>query len=205
MHRDASLSRLIRNAYFVVLGGWIAAYAVLAVAATMIFREARRMEPVLGVSPFTATRFQGEQAEILGGYQFGAVFAAVSAAMSGVLVTLVVLWVLRFVMEKQRGLRVWMPSVLLIAVAGLFAKSLSAGQDVNERRDAMYAASVEVPAEREAFDAAQESAESAGKMTLAALVFLLIVSLIGDATAASGDARVPRVRRPGKPEAGLER
>ncbi len=195
MLKDNSFARLARSVFLLVLGLWIGMYATMGVAASLIFSEARAILDADVVD-----------IDALGGQQFGAVFEMLTPVMMVFAGLLALAWIGWVLTSGGRGARVWIPSLLLLAVLGAFAASAKNGGAVPGHRDRMNDLSLAEP-EREAaradFDRTHEASSAFGKTTLIVLIGLSVAVVLGDCTAKRGAAGwgggSPSRRAPGGP------
>lgn len=74
--RSTKVQGVVQSAYWLALGVWIGALVMLAVAAAIVFRTSRAMEPVLLQPQFSTPDLVGQSATILAGAIVGNVIQA---------------------------------------------------------------------------------------------------------------------------------
>lgn len=180
--------------YFGVLGIWIGGYAVMGLAAGVVFRASRELKASIGVPPWDQPQMaELAQADVLAGYQFGQIFGVTTGLMTVLAMLMLAAYGIRFTRGHWTGFGRWGAGLVLLIAVLFFGVSRFQGRQVFEAR-AMYYHAVETQKDNVAemkhrFDELHAASSSSGKAALAALAVLFVVSVIPGKEGGQGGAR----------------
>ncbi len=164
---------------YAVIGLWLGSYAVLAVAAAMIFGRLRELEVTTILGPLGDSEVIADKPSAIAGEVFRHVFMAVGKGQTALAVLLtgcvLVLWRIRPRPRWFHGLR----ALVLASVLAGFTLSLGAAAGTDASRQVMYdkAVSERLRAEaRDRFDRYHRLSNASAQGVMIGLLVLLMVS-----------------------------